>query len=148
MNEIHFKINRVVNSDSPNNSSTLLNLIKEDTPHQIAVRMDRESDSHGDRIYRKTGGSIAKSMKHFIKEDMKHDKAQLERLERNHKSGGKIDINIKRPGALHKEMGIPEDKKIPIDKLKKVKKSAEKEGDTRLVKQAVFAENAKKWNKK
>lgn len=35
---------------------------------------------------------------------------------------------IKKPGALHKEMGIPEDKKIPKAKLATAAKKKGKEG--------------------
>ena len=45
-------------------------------------------------------------------------------------------------GALHKDLGIAEDKKIPAKDL------AVKEGDSPLlVKRKTFAKNAKKWKK-
>jgi hypothetical protein len=47
-------------------------------------------------------------------------------------------------GALHKELGVAEDKKIPMKKIKK----AEKSDDPLLAKRARFAETASKWNKK
>lgn len=55
------------------------------------------------------------------------------------KKGG--EIKIKRPGALHRELDIPEDKKIPMKTLNKAKSKAEKTGDTRLMKQVTFAKN-------
>ena len=50
---------------------------------------------------------------------------------------------IKKPGALHKEMGIPEGKKIPDKKLKAAEKMPGKEG-----KRARLAETLKGMNKK
>lgn len=35
---------------------------------------------------------------------------------------------IKKPGALHKELGVPEGKKIPVKKLEKAAKAKGKEG--------------------
>lgn len=55
------------------------------------------------------------------------------------KKGG--EINIKRPGALHRELDIPEDKKIPLKTLNKAKKKAEETDNTRLMKQVTFAKN-------
>ena len=43
---------------------------------------------------------------------------------------------IKHPGALHKELGVPEGKKIPRKKLKKAAKSK----NPKLRKRAVLAE--------
>jgi DNA-directed RNA polymerase subunit RPC12/RpoP len=45
-------------------------------------------------------------------------------------------------GALHKELGVPEDKNIPQGKLEKASHSE----DTLLKKRAIFAKNAKKWH--
>lgn len=57
----------------------------------------------------------------------------------------KKPMNIKvKKGALHKELGVPKGKKIPEAKLKK----AEKSSNPLTRKRAVFAENAKHWNKK
>lgn len=39
-----------------------------------------------------------------------------------------IQKAIKHPGALHKELGVPEDKKIPAKKLAKAAKAKGKEG--------------------
>ncbi len=47
-------------------------------------------------------------------------------------------------GALHKELDIPQGKKIPAKAIKK----AEKSDDKLLAKRAQFAENASKWKKK
>jgi hypothetical protein len=50
---------------------------------------------------------------------------------------------IKRPGELHKELGIAEDKKIPTKKLEKAAKAHGKEGQ-----RAILAEKLKKMHKK
>lgn len=44
--------------------------------------------------------------------------------------GGKLDISkaIKKPGALHEQMGIPKGKKIPAKKLAKAAKAPGKLG--------------------
>ncbi len=39
-----------------------------------------------------------------------------------------ISKAIKKPGALHKELGVPEDKKIPAKKLEKAAKASGKLG--------------------
>lgn len=36
--------------------------------------------------------------------------------------------SIKHPGALHKELGVPQDKKIPVKKLHEAAKKSGKEG--------------------
>jgi len=54
-----------------------------------------------------------------------------------------IQEAIKKPGALHKELGIPEGKKIPEKKLK----AAEKKGGTEG-KRARLAETLKSFHKK
>lgn len=46
-------------------------------------------------------------------------------------------------GALHKELGVANGKKIPISKIK----SAENSNDPKLRKRAQFADNARKWKK-
>lgn len=51
---------------------------------------------------------------------------------------------IKKPGALHKEMGIPEGKKIPAVKLKK----AESSDNPLLAKRAKLAVTLKGFKKK
>lgn len=56
---------------------------------------------------------------------------------------GKLKIKVKK-GALHKEMGIPEDEKISDKKLEKAEKTATPKEKKRIT----FAENAKKWTKK
>jgi len=42
---------------------------------------------------------------------------------------------IKKPGALHKQLGVPEDEKIPKSKLQ----AAAKKGNTKLAKRARLA---------
>ena len=49
---------------------------------------------------------------------------------------------IKKPGALHKELGIPEGKKIPDSKIKAAAKKGGKLGE-----RARFAETLKGMNK-
>jgi hypothetical protein len=39
-----------------------------------------------------------------------------------------IQKAIKKPGALHKQLGIPKDKKIPLEKLKELAKKSGKTG--------------------
>lgn len=53
-------------------------------------------------------------------------------------------IEIKRPGALHKKAGVPKGEKIPTKTIKKLEKSS----NPLTRKQAQFADNASKWNKK
>jgi len=53
-----------------------------------------------------------------------------------------IQKAIKKPGALHKELGVPEGKKIPAKKLAKAAKATGKEG-----KRARLAETLKKLHK-
>ena len=40
-----------------------------------------------------------------------------------------IQKAIKKPGALHKELGVPEDKKIPAKKINKAAKAPGKLGE-------------------
>lgn len=54
-----------------------------------------------------------------------------------------IQKAIKHPGALHKELGVPEGKKIPAKKLAKAAKAPGKLGQ-----RARFAETLKSINKK
>ncbi len=54
-----------------------------------------------------------------------------------------IQKAIKKPGALHKELGVPEGKKIPTKKLAAAAKKPGKEG-----KRARLAEELKKMNRK
>lgn len=53
-----------------------------------------------------------------------------------------IQKAIKKPGALHKELGVPEGKKIPAKKLAAAAKKGGKEG-----KRARLAETLKKMHK-
>ena len=57
-----------------------------------------------------------------------------------------IHIKPSHKGMLHEALGIAKDKKIPANRLKNIKARAKKSGNTKLEKQAVFAENAKKWH--
>jgi hypothetical protein len=49
---------------------------------------------------------------------------------------------IKKPGAIHKELGVPEGKKIPEKKLKEAEKKSGK-----IAKRAQLAETLKKLHK-
>ena len=51
---------------------------------------------------------------------------------------------VKRPGALHKKLGVAKGKKIPMSKIKK----AENSDSPLLRKEANFAETMKKLGKK
>lgn len=53
-----------------------------------------------------------------------------------------IQKAIKKPGALHKQLGVPEDKKIPAKKLEKAAKAPGKLGQ-----RARFAETLKGFKK-
>lgn len=55
-----------------------------------------------------------------------------------------MTIKIKRPGLLHKKLGVPQGKKIPAGKLAAAKKSS----SPALRKEANFAINAKKFKHK
>lgn len=71
---------------------------------------------------------------------------QAKRLERGYKNGGSanwIADAIKKPGALHKQLGVPEGEKIPA---KKLAKAADKPG--KLGQRARLAETLKRINKK
>ena len=51
---------------------------------------------------------------------------------------------IKKPGALHKQLGVPEGKKIPKSKLE----AAAKKGNTKLAKRARLALTLEKMPKR
>lgn len=59
------------------------------------------------------------------------------------KHGKWIKEAIKHPGALHKELGVPEGKKIPAKKLEK----AEASKNPKIARQARFAETLKGFKK-
>ena len=53
-----------------------------------------------------------------------------------------MKIKIKHPGQLHRDLGVPQGKKIPASKL-----AAAKNSDNPTVRRrAQFAFNAKSWN--
>lgn len=56
-----------------------------------------------------------------------------------------IDIKPSHKGLLHRELGVPADKKIGVADLMRAKTRAKRSGDSALEKRAVFAENARKW---
>lgn len=53
-----------------------------------------------------------------------------------------IQEAVKKPGALHKDLGVPKGEKIPMKKLKQ----AEKEGG-KVAKRAILAETLRKFKK-
>ena len=55
-----------------------------------------------------------------------------------------IKINPKNKGKLHSDLGVPQDKPIPADKIEAATHSKSKA----VRKRAVFAENARKWHGK
>lgn len=57
--------------------------------------------------------------------------------------GDFIQGAIKKPGALHRELGVPQGKKIPAKKIKKAEKAGGKEGE-----RARFAVTLKKLRPK
>jgi hypothetical protein len=59
----------------------------------------------------------------------------------------KIEIKPANKGLLHKKMGIGQGKKISEGSLEAEKAKAKASGNTKLEKEVVFAENAKKWHK-
>ena len=54
---------------------------------------------------------------------------------------------IKKPGALHRALGIPQGKKIPGKKLSSALKKAEKTGNTKMVRRINLARELKGFNK-
>ena len=86
-----------------------------------------EIDSTGEE--RKRGGKI----------DGKKAKSRADKCAR----GGGVHIKPSHRGLLHKDLGVKSGSKIPEAKLKK----AEHSKDPAVKKRAVFAENAKHWNK-
>lgn len=55
-----------------------------------------------------------------------------------------IQKAIKKPGALHKQLGVPEDEKIPKSKLE----AAAKKGNTKVAKRARLAMTLEKMHHK
>ena len=53
----------------------------------------------------------------------------------------------KNPGALHRKTATPQGQKIPLNKVYKLKKNAEKKGDTKTLKQVFLAKTLRKINK-
>jgi hypothetical protein len=59
-----------------------------------------------------------------------------------------INIKPSHKGLLHKKMGLNEGSAISGNALEAEKDKAKKTGDTKLEKEVVFAENARKWHHK
>lgn len=65
------------------------------------------------------------------------------RLDRRARGGSGIHIKPSHEGLLHKNLGVAKDQPIPAAKLEK----AENSDSAAVRKRAVFAANAKTWNK-
>jgi hypothetical protein len=115
------------------------------SPDEAAESAARTGDKHGGRIKRKAGGMA----KH---PDVKEDKALVRKMVKKEaltgkkdggEAGGKwIQKAISKPGAFHKQLGVPAGEKIPA---KKLAKAAEKGG--KLGKRARLAETLKRLGK-
>jgi len=57
----------------------------------------------------------------------------------------KIKINPANAGKLRRKVGAKAGKKIPVAKLKRTVAKAKKRGNVKTEREAVFAENARKW---
>jgi hypothetical protein len=57
-----------------------------------------------------------------------------------------IHIKPSHHGLLHKAMGVKEGQKLSLSSIAATKARAKRNGNTKLEKQAVFAENARKWH--
>ncbi len=55
---------------------------------------------------------------------------------------------IKKPGALHKELGVKPGQKIPAKKMEKAEKKAKKTDNTKMERQLSLAKTLKKMHKK
>lgn len=115
------------------------------------------NDEAYDRLERRPARSRIGELKHkqklhnidakYEKLDRDFDRDLSERKRSRYANGGgveKLEIKIKHPGALHKKLGVPMDKKIPEEKIDKALHSR----SPSLRKQANFAKNARNWNKK
>lgn len=104
-----------------------------------APSTDGEPDDSPIPKHRKRGGKTIKA-----KGQKPH--ARLDKMARGGgtKAGGSgIHIKSSHKGLLHKDTGTPSGQKIPEKKIKK----AENSTNPAVRKRAVFAENAKHWNK-
>lgn len=54
------------------------------------------------------------------------------------------DIKKSHRGLLHRALGIPQGQKIPLSRLMAAKSRARSSGNTKLLKQVVYAENVRK----
>lgn len=59
----------------------------------------------------------------------------------------KIHIKPEHVGQLHKAMGVPVGRRLNGGDLMNTIAAAKQSGNTKVEKQAVFAKNAKGWNK-
>lgn len=56
------------------------------------------------------------------------------------------ELKQKSKGLLHRKMGIDQDKHISTGALEAEKAKAKASGNTKLEREVVFAENARKWH--
>ncbi len=57
-----------------------------------------------------------------------------------------IHIQPSHKGLLHKAMNVSPDKPLSLSAIASTKNKAKKSGNVKLEKQAVFAENARRWH--
>ena len=98
-------------------------------------------------IYAK-GGDVKGALKEFEAEDKKSDAKLMSKVMKHKgmKAGGGVKFiqkAIKKPGQLHKDLGVPQGKKIPEAKLEAAEKKPGKIGQ-----RARFAETLKGMRKK
>lgn len=58
-------------------------------------------------------------------------------------SGNPIHIKASHRGKLHRALGIPQRKPIPLSRIASAKRKAKRTGDKSLMEMATFAQNAK-----
>lgn len=106
-------------------------------------RIARDGDVINNPKNYKIGGKVNKKGKKSVKAEGKQSKPRLDRMS----SGGKpkhwIAGAIKHPGALHKELHVPQGQKIPEKKLEK----AEHSSNPTLRKRANLAKTLKGMHK-
>jgi len=94
----------------------------------------RDSRNRGSIESPKTRGQVGEEAMAEGRKAAKETAAEERREARGMKTGGMakggkwIQSAIKKPGALHKSLGVPEDKKIPAGKLAKAAKAPGKLG--------------------
>lgn len=56
-----------------------------------------------------------------------------------------IEINPRHKGLLHKKLGVPKSEHISNSKLEETKRKAKESGNVKLLREATFALNSRKW---